>query len=157
MVGDAMRDKNVESFSEAKGSNTKQQRNRLETILQNILNKKHTNQTSDIPEQIEQEHLDNLHFLESMDRVNRAIQGTNDLEQMMSDVLDIVLSIFDCDRACLVYPCDPEATTWQAPMERTKPEWPGALTLGLVVPMDPGVADVFRISRASAFRSDFCK
>jgi PAS domain S-box-containing protein len=36
---------------------------------------------------------------ESMDRVNRAIQGTNDLEQMMSDVLDAALSIFDCDRA----------------------------------------------------------
>src|SRR5215475_11155025 len=27
-------------------------------------------------------------FVESLDRVNRAIQGTNDLEQMMTDVLD---------------------------------------------------------------------
>ena len=30
-------------------------------------------------------------FLESMDRINRAMQGTNDLERMMSDVLDAVL------------------------------------------------------------------
>jgi len=97
--------------------------------------------------QIEQEHLAHLRFLESMDRVNRAIQGTNDLEQMMSDVLDVVLSVLDCDRASLVYPCDPEAATWQAPMERTKPEWPGALALGLEVPMDPEVARVFRVSR----------
>ena len=57
----------------------------------------------------EEERQAHLWFLESMDQVNRAIQGTNDLEQMMSDVLDAVLSIFNCDRAWLVYPCDPEA------------------------------------------------
>ena len=50
-----------------------------------------------------------LSFLESMDQISRAIQKTNDLEQMMSDVLDAVISIFNCDRAWLVYPCDPEA------------------------------------------------
>jgi PAS domain S-box-containing protein len=99
--------------------------------------------------QAEQERLANLHFLESMDRINRAIQGTNDLEQMTSDVLDEVLSIFDCDRASLVYPCDPEAAMWRSPMERTKPEWPGAFALGLEVPMDPEVARIFRISRAA--------
>ena len=40
-------------------------------------------------------------FLESMDRINRAMQGTNDLEQMMGDVLDAVLEIFASDRAWL--------------------------------------------------------
>lgn len=92
----------------------------------------------------EQERLANLRFFESMDRVNRAIQGTNDVEQMMSDVLDIVLSIFDCDRAFLLYPCDPEAASWTSPMERTKPEYPGVLALGLEMPMDPGVRGKLR-------------
>lgn len=46
-----------------------------------------------------------LWFLESLDEVNRAIQGTNDLDQMMRDVLDAVLHIFDCDRANLAIPC----------------------------------------------------
>ena len=36
-----------------------------------------------------------------MDRINRAMQGTNDLEQMMSDVLDAMLEIFASDRAWL--------------------------------------------------------
>jgi hypothetical protein len=65
-----------------------------------------------------------LWFLESMDKVNRAIQGANDLEQMTSDVLDAVLSIFACDRAWLVYPCDPEAPSWRAAMEHTRPDCP---------------------------------
>ncbi|HVH90274.1 MAG TPA: GAF domain-containing protein, partial [Candidatus Acidoferrum sp.] len=53
--------------------------------------------------QAEEERQAHLGFLECMDQVNRAIQGTHDLEQMMSDVLDAVLSIFQCDRAWLVY------------------------------------------------------
>jgi len=83
-----------------------------------------------------------------MDRVNRAIQGTNDLEQMMSDVLDAVLSIFKCDRAWLVYPCDPEAASWGVPMEHTRPEFPGAFALRSGVPMDPDVARLLRTVRA---------
>jgi len=38
----------------------------------------------------------------------------------MSDVLDAALAIFDCDRAWLVYPCDPEALSHSAKMQRTR-------------------------------------
>ena len=98
----------------------------------------------------EEERHAHLRFLESMDRINRAIQGTNDLEQMMSDVLDEVLSIFDCDRAWLVYPCDPEAASWQVPMEHTRPEFPGAFALGRDMPMDSEIAELFRAMKASS-------
>jgi PAS domain S-box-containing protein len=91
-----------------------------------------------------------LHFFEGMDRINRAIQGTNNLEQiMMRDVLDVLLSVFECDRASLVYPCDPEAAMWRTTMERTQPEWPGALALGLEVPVDPDVVRVYKAVLAS--------
>ena len=97
----------------------------------------------------EEERQSHVWFLENMDRVNRAIQGTNDLERMMSDVLDTVLSIFDCDRTWLVLPCDPEAKTWRAQMEHTRPGFPGAFALGVDLPVDAEVANVFRIARAS--------
>ena len=92
----------------------------------------------------EEERLTHLHFFESMDRINRAIQTSNDLQQMMSDVLDVVLSVFGCDRACLVYPCGPEEATWRAPMERARPEYPGVLLLSLEVPFDPDVVRVHK-------------
>src|SRR5262244_1895353 len=91
-----------------------------------------------------------LRFLESMDQVNRAIQGTNDLEQMTSDVLDAVLSVFKCDRSWVVYPCDPAAASWKVPMEHTRPEFPGALALGLELPLDPEIANTFQVVRASS-------
>jgi PAS domain S-box-containing protein len=108
--------------------------------------------TMDVTEhkRAQEERRASLWFFESMDRVNRAIQGTNDPERMMSDVLDTVLSIFGCDRAWLVYPCDPEAATWHAQMEHTRPDFPGAFALGVDLPMDAEVAGVFRIARASS-------
>src|SRR5215467_9343169 len=100
--------------------------------------------------QAEEERQAHLWFLESMDQVNRAIQGTNDPEQMMSDVLDAVLSIFNCDRAWLVYPCDPEALSWKVPMEHTRAEFPGAFAVGLDLPVDPEIARVFQTVRVSS-------
>src|SRR5258708_15786524 len=69
---------------------------------------------------------------------------------MMGEVLDAVLSVFNCDRAWLVYPCDPEAASWQVPMERTRPQFPGAFALGTDLPMDTEAATVFRTARASS-------
>jgi PAS domain S-box-containing protein len=94
---------------------------------------------------VERERLANLRFFESMDKVNLAIQKADGLEQMMKDVLDVVLSIFDCDRAFLMYPCDPESPTWTSPMERNKPKYPGVRDLKRELPMDPQVAETLRI------------
>jgi PAS domain S-box-containing protein len=105
--------------------------------------------TAELEKAIEERHAD-LQFLESLDRVNRAIQSTNDLERMTSQVLHLVLSMFDCDRAWLVYPCDPKASSWRAVMEHTRPEFPGAFALGVDLPMDDDVARVFRAGRESS-------
>ena len=88
-------------------------------------------------------------FLESMDRLNRAMQGTNDLEQMMSDVLLATLDIFACDRAWLIYPCDPDAPSWHAVMEHTRPQFPGAFALQAELPVDRDVAAAFAAARAA--------
>jgi PAS domain S-box-containing protein len=83
------------------------------------------------------------HSLECMDGVNKAIQGAYNLDQMMSDVLDVVLTFFGCDRAFLLYPCDPEASEWTVPMERTQLQHPGFLASGGgVAPMDEDVAGI---------------
>lgn len=84
------------------------------------------------------------HFYESLDRVNRAMQAAPDLTTMMSDTLDAMLAIFHCDRAFLLFPCDPDATTWQVPMERTRVEYPGVLALGIEVATSDDVAQTFR-------------
>jgi PAS domain S-box-containing protein len=95
-------------------------------------------------ERAEADRLAHLRFLESMDRVNRAMVAAEDLEGMMGEVLDAVLGIFECDRAFLVYPCDPEAATWSAPMEKNRPQYPGVLAQHLDLVVGPEVAQTFR-------------
>ena len=90
-----------------------------------------------------------LLFLESMDRINRTIQGTGDLEQTMSHALDAALSIFGCDRAWMVYPCDPESQTWRTAIERARPGFADSSFLGRDFPMDAEVAHMHRTVRYS--------
>jgi PAS domain S-box-containing protein len=98
----------------------------------------------------EEEHQAQLWFLESMDSIDRAIQGTSGLEQMMSDVLDVVLVTFRCDRAWLVYPCDPDVESHRVRMERTRPEYIGTFDLGVDIPNSLGIAGVSRSVLASS-------
>jgi two-component system, LuxR family, sensor kinase FixL len=97
----------------------------------------------------EQERLAHLHFLENMERVDRTIKEATDVDQMMDNVLDVVLSIFRCDRAWLLYPCDPDAPSWRVPMERTRPEYPGVFDAGVECAMTPDVAAALRDLLAS--------
>jgi PAS domain S-box-containing protein len=102
-----------------------------------------------VEKRAEAEHRSHLWFLESMDRVNRAMQGTQDLQQMLSDFLLATLDIFACDRAWLIYPCDPDAPTWHAVMEHTRPQFPGAFALQAELPVDRDVAAAFAAARAA--------
>ncbi len=94
----------------------------------------------------EEERQTQVWFLESMDRINRAMQGTNDLEQVTRDVIDAMLSIFDSERAFLYYPCDPDAPSFEAVMQRTRLEYPGATGVN---PMTPDTAKGFQIMLAA--------
>jgi len=92
----------------------------------------------------EEERIVHLRFFETMDRVNRAIQGSSDLEEVMREVLEVALADFGADRVWLCYPCDLQATTCTVPMERTRPEYPGALAQGVVFPADAEILATFR-------------
>ena len=63
-------------------------------------------------------------------QVNAAIVQAESNEAMLSAVLDEMLGIFDCDRAWLLYPCNPSAESWSIPMERSRPGFTGAGLLG---------------------------
>jgi signal transduction histidine kinase len=95
------------------------------------------------------EHHAQMWSLGSLDRIDRAIQGTSGLDHMMGAVLDVVLATFRCDRAWLAYPCDPEAFQPGAPggadrrlLARTRPEYGGNSADGASIPGTQEIADV---------------
>jgi polar amino acid transport system substrate-binding protein len=94
------------------------------------------------------ERLAHISFLESLECVDTAMRGTDDIEQMLHDVVGEVLAIFNCDRAWLFYPCDPKTPAWRVPMERTKPEYPGAGILNIDIPLDEEIRSVMETALA---------
>ena len=78
-------------------------------------------------------------LLTALERVNCTILAAASLEALLIDVLDGMLELFECDRAWLLHPCDPAAAGFTIPMERTRPEWPGAGVIRERVPMSPEI------------------
>ena len=89
-----------------------------------------------------------LWFLESMDQINRAFESTEHPEQL-SHAFDAVLSVFGCDRAWMAHPCDAESPKWRTVIERASAEFSDCSHLGLELPVDPEVAQMHRLVRAS--------
>ena len=85
-----------------------------------------------------------LHYFECLDRVTRVFAQASDVEALIRQTLCVVLEIFCCDRAWLLFPCDPEAKRWRIIYEATQPERPGALAMNVDFPMDEAVAAIFR-------------
>ncbi|MGZ5179565.1 MAG: PAS domain S-box protein [Ramlibacter sp.] len=97
----------------------------------------------------EAEHRAHLWFLESMDRLNRAMQSGQDLDAMTGEVLQALLDIFACDRAWLVHACGPPPATWRPVAERTRPQVPAAFDPGTDAAIAPEAAAMFAAAKAS--------
>src|SRR5579864_7922627 len=85
---------------------------------------------------------DRLWFLESMDQISRAMQGTEGLGQL-SRVLETVLPIFGCDRIWLACPCDAESRTLRMAAQHACPEFADSLDVDLS--MDAETAEAIRL------------
>ncbi|MBN1343821.1 MAG: PAS domain S-box protein [Phycisphaerae bacterium] len=83
----------------------------------------------------EEQRLAHLNFLESLEQIDRVIRQGTDLEQTLGDIVEVAHSIFGCDRAWLLHPCDPEAPTMRVPIERTSPRYEGAFAAGRDIPV----------------------
>ena len=88
--------------------------------------------------------------LDSLEVVNPIIIEATDLDVMLGQVLQEFLNFFSCDRAWLLYPCDPDAATYRVPMEQTRPQWPGAVSKGLDILTDKLAKQVFASTLATS-------
>jgi diguanylate cyclase (GGDEF)-like protein/PAS domain S-box-containing protein len=85
-----------------------------------------------------------LRYLNIMERISRISSNAENLEAMLEGVLDEIQATFAVDRAWFLYPCDPKASFWSVPMERSRPEWPGAFARGMKIPRTEDIAKLFQ-------------
>lgn len=88
--------------------------------------------------------------LKALRRINQVAADANNPDELLSGVLNEMLDIFQCDRAWLLYACDPHAPSWRVAMECTRPEWPGGLAMNVDFPMVPEAAAIYQAILDSA-------
>jgi PAS domain S-box-containing protein len=93
--------------------------------------------------------VDELDILRGVETVITTIKAERDTEKLLSEICGKVLEIFGCDRSWLLFPCDPDATSWSVPIERAVPAFPGASSSEMAVSMTPDVAEIFRTALQS--------
>jgi len=91
-----------------------------------------------------------LRLLDVLDRVTQVSLASENMDDVMRGVLDLVLEVFNADRAWFLFPCDPNAPSWTVPLERTRPAWPGLLARNVHIPMDSSISDTFSELLASS-------
>ncbi len=91
---------------------------------------------------------ENAWFLENLDRAARLFARNQDLNTLLEQLAQLLLDIFQCDRAWYIFPCDPHGDTFRVPVQATRPEYPGLFTDGREMPMDDVLRGLMRAALA---------
>lgn len=73
----------------------------------------------------EEEHYAHMHFLETMERVDRQLRRGATMDTILDDAMGTVRKALACDRAWLVFPCDPSVDFVSIPVQNAAPEFKG--------------------------------
>ncbi len=94
--------------------------------------------------QIENERLRHLHFLESMEDIEKAISKTSDMDTIFDNILKTVTKIFACECAFLINPCLPSINTSNIEFIYTTDNI--EKDIDKLITVDPKVANTFKLS-----------
>ncbi len=80
-------------------------------------------------------------ILLAIEEIEAIFNIQSDADEILDQILKKLLELFSCDRAWLLYPCNPDSPTFEVSYERTTPSFPGAKALNATVPMTHDMAE----------------
>jgi PAS domain S-box-containing protein len=86
---------------------------RIDGVIFDVTDRKHA----------EEEYYNHIHFLETLDRIDRAMHSGTTTDDMLAATMDAIRSAFGADRAWLVHPCDPGVDSFLVKVLRADPEY----------------------------------
>jgi len=82
-----------------------------------------------------------LKYLENIALLDEAMRRTKNLDEMMSSLMEVIRTIFQCDQAWLMYPCDPKAPNWRVPFRSFNSKHPIPFGPEDDIPSSPDLAE----------------
>jgi PAS domain S-box-containing protein len=86
---------------------------RLDGVIFDVTDRKHA----------EEEYYNHIHFLETLDRVDRAMHSATATDGMLRATVEAIRLAFGADRGWLVHPCDPEADFFRVKVLRADSDY----------------------------------
>lgn len=90
-----------------------------------------------------------LRYFENTAIIDQTIRGTTDLEEMLDSLMGVLRTIFRCDQAWLLYPCDPQAPSWRVPFRSVSDDFPIHFGPEQDIPSTPDLAENCRLALES--------
>jgi len=81
-----------------------------------------------------------------VEAVNNILNNASDFKNAMQEVVEVLFAMYECERAYLIYPCDPNSLYWRT-IECAVDESISATDIGQDLMMDESVASVCKILR----------
>ena len=78
--------------------------------------------------------------------IHNIINSSSKSNIIVRKTLITFMNLIQCDRAWLLYPCNPYAETYRIPIECARPHWPGAKVDGIDIPVDSHARDTFLLA-----------
>jgi len=88
-------------------------------------------------EKAEGYHLAHLHYLQSVDKLERILHQPLHMDHALDHSLEMMLEIFSCSRAYLIHPLEQNVKYWDVAYEKNVPEFPGSFSLRGKIPTNP--------------------
>ncbi|MCF7821213.1 MAG: response regulator [Mariprofundaceae bacterium] len=95
-------------------------------------------------EKAENMHVIHLHYLQSVDKLERILHHSLDMDQALNNSLEMMLEIFSCSRAYLLHPLDMDSKYWNVAYEKSVLEFPGSFSAGGKIPTNPEMFEELR-------------
>ncbi|MCP4553177.1 MAG: PAS domain S-box protein, partial [Bacteroidetes bacterium] len=81
------------------------------------------------------------------DKINKKIINSETIEQMLDGILDTMLDVFGCDRAYILFPCNPDAKLYSILFIKCQPKW--VVEQGYQTEITKEISDILKKVRAS--------
>jgi PAS domain S-box-containing protein len=95
-------------------------------------------------EKAEDKHKVHLHYLQSVDKLERILHHSSHMDQALNRSLEMMLEIFSCSRAYLIHPLDLDSKYWNVAYEKSVPEFPGSFSMWGKIPTNPEMFEELR-------------
>jgi len=95
-------------------------------------------------EKAEKMHMLHLHYLQSVDKLERILHHSLHMDEALNNSLETMLEIFSCSRAYLIHPLELNSKYWNVAYEKSVLEFPGSFSAWGKIPTNPEMFEELR-------------